>query len=205
VPDEPVAEKDPAAGRVDQPPASGSQCLNEDDETIVARVVAGQKDRFRHLVKRHEKAVYGMGMSFLHNREDAADFTQEVFLKAYRNLSGFEGRARFSTWLYKIAYNTAVNNVTRKKEFMSLAGEEQAVDGDTPERGLLRSAAREAVLNAVKDLPERYRICVDLFFFYDRSYQEIEMITEFPVNTIKSHVFRAKKLLRDKLEDYWRD
>jgi RNA polymerase sigma-70 factor (ECF subfamily) len=174
----------------------------EDDEIIVARVVAGQKDRFRHLVKRHERAVYGMGMSFLRNGEDAADFAQEVFLKAYRNLSYFEGRSRFSTWLYKIAYNTAVNNVTRKKEFRSLAGEDQVIDGDTPERSLLRAAAREAVLDAVGELPERYRICVDLFFFYDRSYQEIEMITGFPVNTIKSHVFRAKKLLREKLEDY---
>jgi RNA polymerase sigma-70 factor (ECF subfamily) len=141
-------------------------------------------------------------MSFFRNIEDAADFTQEVFLKAYRNLSCFEGRSRFSTWLYKIAYNTAVNNVTRKKEFQSLAEEDQVIDGDTPERSLLRAAAREAVLGAVKELPDRYQICVDLFFFYDRSYQEIEMITGFPVNTIKSHVFRAKKLLRDKLEDY---
>jgi RNA polymerase sigma-70 factor (ECF subfamily) len=174
----------------------------EDDETIVARVVAGQKDRFRYLVKRHERAVYGMGMSFLRNGEDAADFAQEVFLKAYRNLPYFEGRSRFSTWLYKIAYNTAVNNVTRKKEFRSLAAEDQVVDGDTPERRLLRATAKEAVLDAVGKLPERYRICVDLFFFYDRSYQEIEMITGFPVNTIKSHVFRAKKLLRDKLEDF---
>jgi RNA polymerase sigma-70 factor (ECF subfamily) len=175
---------------------------DEDDETIVVRVVAGQKDRFRHLVKRHERAVYGMGMSFLRNGEDAADFTQDVFLKAYHNLSCFEGRSRFSTWLYKIAYNTAVNNVTRKREYQSLATEDQVIDGDTPERRLLRAAAREAVLGAVRELPERYRICVDLFFFYDRSYQEIEVITGFPVNTIKSHVFRAKKLLRDKLEDF---
>jgi RNA polymerase sigma-70 factor (ECF subfamily) len=143
-----------------------------------------------------------MGMSFLRNGEDAADFTQEVFLKAYRNLSYFEGRSRFSTWLYKIAYNTAVNNVTRKKEYQSLAAEDQVIDGDTPERRVLRAAAKDAVLNAVGELPDRYRICVDLFFFYDRSYQEIEMITGFPVNTIKSHVFRAKKLLRDKLEDF---
>jgi RNA polymerase sigma-70 factor (ECF subfamily) len=182
--------------------SSSPNDLNEDDEMIVARVVAGQQDRFRYLVKRHERAVYGMGMSFLRNVEDAADFAQEVFLKAYRNLSYFEGRSRFSTWLYKIAYNTAVNNVTRKKEFQSLAEEDQVIDGDTPERGLLRGVAKEAVLDAVKELPNRYRICVDLFFFYDRSYQEIETITGFPVNTIKSHVFRAKKLLRDKLEDY---
>ena len=173
-----------------------------DDHLIVSQVIAGQKDLFRLLVRRHEQAVFGMGLSFFRNSEDASDFVQEVFLKAYQNLCGFEGRSRFSTWLYKIAYNTAINEVTRRKEYRSLAEEEAAAlsDSETPERALLRNAAREAVQKALVDLPERYRICVDLFFFYDCSYQEIEVITGFPVNTIKSHVFRAKKLLREKLE-----
>jgi RNA polymerase sigma-70 factor (ECF subfamily) len=172
---------------------------NDEDRIIVSRITAGQKDLFRLLVERHERAVYGMGLSFFRNTEDAADFTQEVFLKTYRSLPRFEGRSRFSTWLYKIAYNTAVNGVKRQKEYRSLAEDEILRDEDTPERKLIRSAAREAVLDALTALPGRYRICVDLFFFYDRSYQEIEVITGYPVNTIKSHVFRAKKLLREKL------
>ncbi|MDR3162122.1 MAG: sigma-70 family RNA polymerase sigma factor [Spirochaetaceae bacterium] len=173
-----------------------------DDRLVVARIVGGEKDFFRVLVNRHEQAVYGMGLSFFRNPEDAADFTQEVFLKAYHNLPRFEGRSRFSTWLYKIAYNAAVNTVSRRKEYHSLAEEETAAAGLTPEQALLRAAAREAVAAAVKELPERYRICVDMFFFYDRSYQEIEAVTGYPVNTIKSHVFRAKKLLREKLALY---
>jgi RNA polymerase sigma-70 factor (ECF subfamily) len=172
---------------------------DSDDQLIVSQVVSGQNGLFRLLVKRYEQAVYGMGLSFFRNPDDASDFTQEVFLKVYRSLAGFEGRSRFSTWLYKIAYNTAVNGITRKKEYRSLAEEDHVSDGDTPERRAIRSAAREAVLTAVTELPERYRICVDLFFFYDRSYQEIEAITGYPVNTIKSHVFRAKKLLRASL------
>jgi RNA polymerase sigma-70 factor (ECF subfamily) len=171
-----------------------------DDQYIVSRVVAGEKEFFRYLVTRHQKAVFGMGRSFFRNDEDASDFVQEVFLKAYRSLAHFEGRSRFSTWLYKIAYNTAVNGVTRRKEYHSLAEDSGAVDGDTPERKLVRGAAREAVMDALDGLPERYRICVDMCFFYGRSYQEIEAITGFPVNTVKSHVFRAKKLLREKLE-----
>ncbi|MDR3172416.1 MAG: sigma-70 family RNA polymerase sigma factor [Treponema sp.] len=173
-----------------------------DDKMIVAEVVAGQKELFRLLVNRHEQSVYGMGLSFFRNAEDASDFTQEVFLKVFSNLPRFEGRSRFSTWLYKIAYNTAVNRVTRKKEYHSLAEDDSVIDGDTPERAMLRAAIREAVLEAVRELPERYRICVDLFFFYDRSYQEIEAITGYPVNTIKSHVFRAKKLLRERLKGF---
>jgi len=172
------------------------------DRLIVSQIVSGQKNLFRLLVRKHEKAVYGMGMSFFRNNEDACDFTQEVFLKAYRSLSRFEGRSRFSTWLYKIAYNTAINEVNRRKEYHSLAEEDTALIDNVqiPERIAIRNSAKEAIRAAVKELPERFRLCVDLFFFYDRSFKEIEAITGIPVNTIKSHVFRAKILLREKLE-----
>ena len=179
-----------------------------DDQLIVSQIVSGQKDLFRLLVRRHERAVYGMGLSFFRNKDDASDFAQDVFLKAYRSLSRFEGRSRFSTWLYKVAYNTAINEVNRRKEYHSLAEEDAeklATSGDTPERLAIRNAAKEAVHAALKDLPERFRVCVDMFFFYDRSYQEIEAITGFPVNTIKSHVFRAKKILREKLKSLAED
>jgi RNA polymerase sigma-70 factor (ECF subfamily) len=173
----------------------------EDDRFIAGRVVSGEKELFRYLVRRHQRAVYNMGRSFFHNREDASDFVQEVFLKVYRSLPCFEGRSRFSTWLYKIAYNTAVNGVSRRREYHSLAEAAETVEWDTPERKLIRGASQEAVLRAVGELPERYRVCVDMYFFYERSYQEIEVITGFPVNTIKSHVFRAKKLLRVSLRE----
>ena len=189
----------------ESPPGMGGTGESDfNDQLVVNQVVTGQKDLFRLLVRRHEKAVYGMGLSFFRNRDDAGDFTQEVFLKAYRSLPNFEGRSRFSTWLYKIAYNTAINEVNRRKEYHSLAEEDMnklVNTGDTPELTMLRNAAKSAVRAAIKELPERFAICVDLFFFYDRSYQEIEAITGIPVNTIKSHVFRAKALLREKLED----
>jgi RNA polymerase sigma-70 factor (ECF subfamily) len=173
-----------------------------DEQLLVTQVIAGEKELFRLLVKNYEQKVYAMGMSFFRNTEDASDFTQEVFLKAYRSLAAFERRSRFSTWLYKIAYNTAINSINRRKEYRSLADEEPASEDDTPEQRLMRRLVRQAVQEAVEELPERYRVCIDLFFFYERSYKEIEAITGFPVNTIKSHVFRAKKLLREKLKDF---
>jgi RNA polymerase sigma-70 factor (ECF subfamily) len=174
-----------------------------DDQFIVDQIISGRKELFRILTQRYEKAVYGMGLSFFRNVEDAADFAQEVFLKSFRSLAGFQGRSRFSTWLYRIAYNTAVNSLRRQKDYrrpLPSLGREEA-DGETPERLSIRTAVAEAVREAMQDLGEDRRICVDLFFFYDQSYQEIETITGFPVNTIKSHVFRAKKLLREKLAE----
>jgi RNA polymerase sigma-70 factor (ECF subfamily) len=173
------------------------------DALIVEQILAGQKELFRLLVRQYERPGYGMGFNFFRNAEDASDFAQEVFLKVYRNLSGFEKRSRFSTWLYKIAYNTAVNGVNRRKEYRSLAEEEDGIaanENETPEHIAIRNAAREAVLASLHDLPERFRVCIDLFFFYDCPYQEIETITGIPVNTVKSHVFRAKKILREKLK-----
>jgi RNA polymerase sigma-70 factor (ECF subfamily) len=172
-----------------------------DEPLLIKQIVEGQKDLFRLLIGRYQRTVHSMGLSFFRNVEDAADFTQDVFFKAYRNLSSFRGRSRFSTWLYRIAYNTAINGVTRRKEYQSLA-EEVLFAGETPEQLALKAAAREAVVKAVGELPEKYRICVDLFFFYDRSIKEIGTITGFPENTIKSHVFRAKKLLRERLESF---
>ena len=195
---------DPSPGEEHQIYTESKNEFDFDDQLIVGQVVSGQKDLFRLLVRRYEKAVYGMGISFFRNPQDACDFTQEVFLKTYRSLFRFEGRSRFSTWLYKIAYNTAVNEVNRRKDYFSLAEEDiQKLSGadDTPERSAVRGAVREAVRAAVEELPQRFKVCVDLFFFYDRSYQEIEAITGFPVNTVKSHIFRAKKMLREKLEE----
>jgi len=179
----------------------GESGFNE--QSIVSQIVSGRKDLFRLLVRQHEKAVYGMGLSFFRNQEDVRDFTQEVFFKAYRSLSRFEGRSRFSTWLYKIAYNTALNEVNRRKEYTSLAEEDVEKltnSAETPEYQAVRNAAKEAVRTAIDELPERFRICIDLYYFYDRSYQEIEVITGIPVNTVKSHVFRSKIILREKLE-----
>lgn len=171
-----------------------------DEPLLISRIVSGHRELFRILVNRYQRAVHGIGVSFFRNAEDAADFTQDVFFKAYRSLASFRGTSRFSTWLYRIAYNTAVNGVARRKEYHSLIEEENAGTADTPEQLVLRKAAEEAVRKAVEELPDKYRVCIDLFFFYDRSIREIELITGFPENTVKSHVFRAKKLLRERLE-----
>jgi RNA polymerase sigma-70 factor (ECF subfamily) len=171
-----------------------------DEILLVEEILNGKKELFRLLVERYQQKVHAMGLSFFHNQEDAADFTQDVFIRSYRSLATFRGQARISTWLYRIAYNTAINSINRRKEYHSLA-DEPVTEKENPELHILRITAQEAVRSAVAELPEKYRICVDLYFFYDCSIKEIEVITGFPENTIKSHVFRGKKLLRKKLVD----
>jgi RNA polymerase sigma-70 factor (ECF subfamily) len=181
--------------------STGSGVDEIDERLLVSEITNGDKELFRILVQRYEQKVFALGVSFFHNAEDSSDFTQDVFLKAFRSLRGFEGRARFSTWLFKIAYNTAVNAVNKNKGYRSLAEEDVSASEGT-EQGVMRRLTQNAVRLAVEGLPSKYRVCVDLFFFYGRSYKEIEVITGFPINTIKSHVFRAKKILREKLEDF---
>jgi RNA polymerase sigma-70 factor (ECF subfamily) len=143
-----------------------------------------------------------MGLGFLRNSGDAEDFTQEVFLKAFRSLESFEGRSSFSTWLYQIAYRTGLNHAGRRKEYASLVDEDSApaTAYRSPEEEAVRASIKDSVRQAARELPERYRICIDLSFFYDRTVKEIERITGIPANTVKSHVLRAKKLLAEKLK-----
>lgn len=173
-----------------------------DEFGLIKSICNGDIDKFAVLIARYKKRVYILGMSFFKNTTDADDFMQDVFIKAYTSLSSFRGEAQFSTWLMRIAYNMAVNSIKRRKEYISISEETEILDTDIgPEEQNLRSNVCATVREAMRDLPEQYRICLDLYFFYDLSYNEISIITDLPLNTIKSHVFRAKKILRNKLED----
>ncbi|WP_318664320.1 RNA polymerase sigma factor [Treponema sp.] len=150
----------------------------------------------------YKKRVMALGMSFFRNSSDTEDFVQEVFLKAYTKLETFRGESMFSTWLTRIAYNTALNSINRRNEYVPLSDDSLLEDpSDTPEEAQIRRITAEAIREAVTELPEQYGICLDMYFFYDISHAEISKITGLPVNTIKSHIFRAKKILKDKLEE----
>ena len=103
----------------------------------------------------------------------------------------------------RIAYNTALNSVKKRRYYASLAnnGIEIEYRGDNPEEKHLNECIVLSVREAVNSLPDNYRICIDLYFFYDMSYTDIAAVTELPLNTIKSHIFRAKKILREYLKE----
>jgi len=173
---------------------------NEDDEDIVGKVIRGDADLFGELVDRYQRKIFNIGMMFFRNHDDASDFTQEVFLRAYNSLGSFRGKSRFVFWLTRVAYNHGINAVKGKRTAESLAESALPWEGATPEETHLKEEVRRALRKAVGELPKNYRVCVDLYFFYGLCYAEISEITGFPLNTIKSHVFRAKQILRDSLQ-----
>lgn len=175
------------------------------DEEAIGRVLDGDTEAFAILVRRHEARVKRLGMSFFHDEEDAADFAQDVFVKAYTALASFRGRSLFSTWLLRIAYNTAINSKKRRRDQLYLDPEVDIVGSPGTDETQLREETANAVRAAMAGLPPRQALCIELYFYYDLKYAEISEVTGFPVNTIKSHVFRAKRILREKLENLTED
>jgi RNA polymerase sigma-70 factor (ECF subfamily) len=171
------------------------------DEEVIDLVLEGDADAFSILVRRHRTKVLRLGMSFFHDSDDAADFSQDVFVKAYTALGTFKRRSSFSTWLLRIGYNTAINAKQRKRDNLALGPDDELMGDPGADESHERAATIEAVRKAIAGLPQRQAVCVELYFYYDLKYSEIAEITGFPVNTIKSHVFRAKKILRERLGD----
>lgn len=171
------------------------------DEIICKIVLSGNTEAFSLLIEKYQTRVFNLGFSFLKNADDAEDFLQDVMVKAYVKLNTFLGKSKFSTWLMSIAYNTAINSKNKKKDFTSLAENLDCASlAKTPEQLCLENEMIVAVKDAISKLPEKYRVCIDLYFFYDMPYNEIVEVTNFPINTVKSNVFRAKKILKEHLD-----
>ncbi|WP_428770974.1 sigma-70 family RNA polymerase sigma factor [Treponema sp. HNW] len=171
------------------------------DFILIKKACKGNHAAFKSLVILYEKRVRVLGYGFFRNTADTDDFVQDVFIKAYTNLQSFRFQSRFSTWLMSIAYNTAVNTVNRRKEYLPLIEGIELFDRDYgPEEQAVRTVLAEAIREAVQALPYNFAVCLDLYFFYDFPYNEIAVITGWPLNTVKSNIFRAKKLLKQKLE-----
>ena len=171
------------------------------DRLLCKAVLAGNTEAFSLIASKYQKRVYSLGMSFFKNHDDSEDFVQDIMLKTFSALPKFRGESSFSTWLMRIAYNSAINSVKRKREFVSAFDDFEIKTNDlTPEERQIQNCVKNAIRRAVSGLPEKYRICIDLYFFYDMPYADIESITGIPVNTIKSHIFRSKKILKTELE-----
>ncbi len=171
------------------------------DEYLVRHVQKGDVEYYSLLVERYQDKIFSIGMRFFYDRDDSADFTQEVFLRAFRKIDSCRETSGFRYWLMKLAYNHAINmKKAGSRERMTQGLEDHESGYDLPEEGHIYGEIKRVLSDEINRLPERYRICIDFYFFMGLKYNQISEITGYPVNTIKSDVLRAKNILRQRLK-----
>ena len=178
----------------------------EQEYLIVQRVLEGDTNAFEELVLEYEKKVYNVALRMLNNSEDAADMTQEAFIKAYNSLQSFRGDSKFSVWLYRIVSNVCLDFLRSKnrRPTVSLSvedddGEDAQLDvadeSQSPELLLDRKLTRDSVRRGLDSLPPDYRQILLLREIQGLSYDEIAQALSLGVGTVKSRIFRARKRL----------
>lgn len=187
------------------------------DFEIVRRVQAGDVAAFDTLIRKYRERVYGIVYHLTSNREDAADLTQEAFIKAFQSIHRFGGQSSFFTWLYRIAVNSTLSHLrkARLRSFFSL----ERIDTDQPvskeiiaaltdKTGVDRDAyvreLQEKLNDAMQKLSIKHRTVVTLFEIDGLSHQEIAEVMNCSVGTVRSRLHYAKQLLQAELQPYMR-
>jgi RNA polymerase sigma-70 factor (ECF subfamily) len=173
------------------------------DDAIIALLAAGRPDdAFVQLVGAYRRRVFGIAFGILRNRAAAEDVAQEVFVKLWQGLSGYDGRAKLSTWIYAIARNASISSLRKRPRGLSLSDPVVAAQADALESGTGPADAGDAQLwRAVEQLPDRQRQVVTLYYQDDRSTEEVAEMLGLPVNTVKTHLHRARARLAVALVD----
>lgn len=182
------------------------------ENEIIRSVLRGNVNDFEKLVTAYEKNVYSLALRMVGDPEDAADMTQETFIKAYRSLSSFRGDSKFSSWLYRIASNVCLDFLRSRSRHPQVSLSSSDEDGRTafelpdmsrnPEEQLMKKLSMEAVRRGLEQLPEQQRQILVLRELGGLSYAELARILGLEEGTVKSRIFRARKrlcalLLRD--------
>ena len=177
--------------------------IHDLDLELVKRVQRGDSAAFDLLVRKYQHRVVALIGRYVHDWSEAQDVAQETFLRAYRALGNFRGDAQFSTWLHRIAVNTAKNHLVAHKrrppgediDVSDAENFESALrlrDNDTPERELMRQEMERTVMRAVDALPEELRVAITLREVEGMSYEEIAQKMDCPIGTVRSRIFRAR-------------
>lgn len=176
----------------------------QDDNETIGRVLSGDVAAYASLVAKHKNLVFSIVLKIVSNREDAEEISQDVFLKAYQSLNTFEGKSKFSTWLYRIAYNAAISK-TRKKKVEMVAIEETVItnystDGIGRNMNDLEENDRQLILEkALFRLPEEDNLLITLFYKNENSIDDISDITGLSVSNVKVRLHRIRKKLYEEM------
>jgi RNA polymerase sigma-70 factor (ECF subfamily) len=176
------------------------------DGELIISAINGRGDGFEELVRRYQRPITSYIFRMVGNYESSLDVTQEVFIKVYNSLTKYSPEYKFSTWLYRIAHNAAVDHLRRNSvNVQSLEAEnsegtfELQIEsrGATPEQEHERSEWRSEIESVVRCLPPAYRDLILLRHARDLSYDEIAEVTALPLGTVKNRLFRAREMMRE--------
>jgi RNA polymerase sigma-70 factor (ECF subfamily) len=170
------------------------------DEEIVSLVREGDTERYSEIIRRYEAKLTRYIGRFIYNTDERADVLQEVFIKAYRNLHGFKTSLKFSSWIYRIAHNEAIN-VLRKANRVEIfldTPEYERIKADINIEGDIDAIfKKEQLEDALEAIDVRYREPITLFYFDEMSYEEISDVMHIPKNTVGTYISRGKKALKE--------
>ena len=179
------------------------------DSDLVVRAIAGREDGFEELVRRYQRPIAAYVYRMVGDYDSALDLTQEVFIKVYNSLARYRAEYKFSTWIYRIAHNSAIDHLRRHNmrfEDLERGGEDGtsyekplASSAPTPEQLSERSERRAEIEGVVQNLPPAYRELITLRHALDFSYDEIAEVTGLPLGTVKNRIFRAREAMREEL------
>jgi len=176
------------------------------DSELVQQVLNGNNNAFRFLVSKYQRLVLHVVGRMVQQQDEVEDICQEVFIKVFKTLKRFRGDSKLSTWIAKIAYNTAITHIRKQQRRGEVSYSDQpALIGTQKDIGLNqqileKEEAKKYLLQLIETLPVNYRTVLTLFHLEEFSYKEIEEITGMPEGTIKSYLSRARKILKGKIE-----
>lgn len=173
------------------------------DEEIAAKVQRGDTQAFGVLVERYEPKMLRYARKFLFGVQDAEDLVQEVFVKAYINIQGFQTQRRFSPWLYRIAHNEFLNALKKKTRQPLLFFEPDTlfphpISPEFADRDTLERELHDALVECLDEVDRKYREPLILYFFEDLNCQEIAQVMQIPVSTVGVRLKRGKESLKKK-------
>lgn len=174
------------------------------DSKLIQEILTGNNNAFKELIEKYQERVFRTALGFVHNKEDAEDIAQEVFINVFQSLSKFKGDAEFSTWLYRITVNNSLNFVNRNKKnwFLQSIDEifNKSDDDNTPLENLEIKERDERIKKAIDSLPESQRTAFILSKYEELSQKEIAQIMNRTEGAIEQLLQRAKNNLQKKLE-----
>lgn len=173
--------------------------IEENDNELVKKIVAGESFHYRALVEKYQNPVYRVIFKIVGDADDAKEITQDVFVKAYETLAQFNPDFKFFSWIYRIAINAALRFEKRKRNFMPIQ-QYRETDGEPDVSVGMDTREREKLLkSSIEDLGDNYKSVVLLKYYAELSYTEISESLGIPEKTVKSRLFDARRILKEKL------